>query len=129
MSALAERGGVLGITAFAPFCEKAPGIRPTIDDYIDHIAYAVDKMGIDHVGIGSDFFEGESIVRFEKFFRRRYPEVVGHYTIDTVYATGFEVVDDFKALAAALSHRGFAADETAKLLGGNFLRVFREVWG
>jgi membrane dipeptidase len=129
LKALAERGGVIGITAYAPFCEKPGKGRPTLDDMIDHIAYVADKFGVDHVGIGSDFFEGESWVRFERFFRRRYPSIVGHYNIDTVYADGFGIVDNFAVMPAALRRRGFSEDDTAKVLGGNFLRVFEGVWG
>jgi membrane dipeptidase len=129
LKALAERGGVIGITAYAPFCEKPGKGRPTLDDMIDHIAYVADKFGVDHVGIGSDLFEGESWVRFERFFRRRYPSIVGQYNIDTVYADGFGVVDDFAAMPAALSRRGFSEEDTAKILGVNFLRVFEGVWG
>jgi membrane dipeptidase len=80
------------------------------------------------VGIGSDFFEGESPIRFERYFRRRYPAIVGHYTIDTVYAEGFERVDDFAVLPAALRERGFADDDVRKILGGNFMRVFEQSW-
>jgi len=128
LDALARRGGVIGITAYAPFCEKTPGRRPALDDMIDHIAYVADRCGIDHVGLGSDFFEGESWVRFERFFRRRYPAIVGDYTIDTVYVEGFSRADDYPALLAALRRRGFAEADVAKVLGGNFLRVFTEVW-
>lgn len=129
LGALAARGGVIGITAYAPFNEKRRGERPGIDDMIDHIAYVAEKFGIDHVGIGSDMFEGESFVRFERFFRRRYPSIVGGYDMDTVYAKGFGVVDDFAAMPDALRRRGFAEDDVAKVLGGNFLRVFGQVWG
>ena len=80
------------------------------------------------MGIGSDFFEGESPIRFERYFRRRYPAIVGHYTIDTVYAQGFERVDDFAVLPAALRKRGFSDDDTRKILGGNFRRVFDQCW-
>lgn len=128
LKALAERGGVIGITAYAPFCEKTKGERPTIDDMIDHIAYVAENFGIEHVGIGSDMFEGESYVRFERFFRRRYPEIVGGYEMDTVYAQGFGVVDDFPSMPVALKRRGFADDEIVKVMGGNFLRVFEQVW-
>jgi membrane dipeptidase len=128
LDALARRGGVIGITAYAPFCEKTPGRRPALDDMIDHIAYVADRCGIDHVGLGSDFFEGESWVRFERFFRRRYPAIVGDYTIDTVYVEGFSRADDYPALLAALRRRGFTEADVAKVLGGNFLRVFTEVW-
>ena len=72
LRALAECGGVIGITAYGPLCETKPGVRPTLDDMIDHIAYVADLAGVDHVGIGSDFFESESAVRFHAFFRVRY---------------------------------------------------------
>lgn len=128
LRSLAAQGGVIGITAYAPFCETRPGTRPTVDDFVSHIAYVADLVGIDHVGIGSDFFEGESPIRFERFFRRRYPAIVGHYTLDTVYAEGFEALEDFAALPAILRRRGFNDLEIHKILGGNFLRVFEQVW-
>jgi membrane dipeptidase len=127
--ATAAAGGVIGVTAYAPFCEVRPGVRPDIDAYIDHIAYIADLVGIGHVGIGSDFFDGESLIRFEGHFRRRNPEVVRDYTIDTVYAEGLGTVDDFPRLIAALHRRGFSPPEVAQVSGGNFLRVFDAVWG
>jgi len=128
LRALAAKGGVAGITAYAPFCETKRGTRPTIDDFISHVAYVADLVGIDHVGIGSDFFEGESPIRFERYFRRRYPAIIGHYTIDTVYAQGFERVDDFAMLPGALRKRGFGDDDVRKILGANFRRVFEQCW-
>src|SRR5581483_10202152 len=68
LRALGEGGGVVGITAYSPFCETKPGVRPTLDDLVDHVAYVADRIGIDHVGIGSDFFETESEVRFARDF-------------------------------------------------------------
>ena len=80
------------------------------------------------MGIGSDFFEGEAEVRFEKFFRVRYPDVIRHYTLDTVYTEGFSRVTDWPCITPALVKKGFSEDEVKKILGGNFLRVFRQVW-
>ena len=128
LRALAENGGVIGITAYSPFCETTPGVRPKLDDYIDHIAYVADLVGVDHVGIGSDFFEAESLIRFERFFRTRYPELIRNYTLDTVYVDGFSRVDHLPKLTAGLLRRGFNAAEIHKILGGNFLRVFDKVW-
>lgn len=128
LRALAAKGGVVGITAYAPFCETRRGLRPTIDDFVSHIAYVADLVGVDHVGIGSDFFEGESPIRFERYFRRRYPAIVGHYTIDSVYAQGFERVDDFAVLPAALRSRGFGEEDVRKIVGANFMRVFVHCW-
>ncbi|MBM3542110.1 MAG: hypothetical protein FJX51_08685, partial [Alphaproteobacteria bacterium] len=128
LRALAENGGVIGITAYSPFCETTPGVRPKLDDYIDHVAYVADLVGVDHVGIGSDFFEAESLIRFERFFRTRYPELIRNYTLDTVYVDGFSRVDHLPKLTAGLLRRGFNAGEIHKILGGNFLRVFDKVW-
>ncbi len=126
LKALAARGGVIGITAYGPFCELRPGVRPAIDDVVTHIAYVAEHVGVDHVAIGSDFFEGESPVRFERFFRVRYPDVVKGYSLDTVYAHGFAGVADFPSMTEALVSKGFSDDEVLKILGGNFLRVFRQ---
>jgi membrane dipeptidase len=125
---LAGGRGAVGITAYSPFCEAKPGVRPTIKEVVDHIAYVADLVGVDHVGVGSDFFEGESLVRFEHLFRVRYPDVIRHYTIDTVYTEGFDGVACWPRLTEALVARGFSDDEILKILGGNFLRVFEEVW-
>jgi membrane dipeptidase len=128
LQALATRDGVIGITAYGPLCETKPGVRPNLDDMIDHIAYVADLVGIDHVGIGSDFFEAESPVRFEHFFRIRYPEVFGRYTLADVYFEEFNRVDHLPMLAEALLARGFSTGDVAKVLGANFLRVFDKVW-
>ena len=125
---LGECGGVIGITAYGPLCETKPGVRPTLDDMIDHIAYVADLIGVDHVGIGSDFFESESPVRFHAFFEVRYPEVFSAYDLSNVYFDDFKRVEHFPLLTSALLARGFSADDTRKILGGNFLRVFDRVW-
>ena len=128
LRALAGCGGVIGITAYGPLCETTPGVRPSLGDMVDHIAYVADLIGVDHVGIGSDFFESESAVRFHAFFRVRYPEVFGDYRLDNVYFDDFNRVDHFPRLTAALIERGFSPEDSTKILGGNFLRVFERVW-
>ena len=128
LKSVAGKHGVVGITAYSPFCEAKPGVRPTIKEVVDHIAYVAELVGVEHVGVGSDFFEGESLVRFEHLFRVRYPDVIRHYTLETVYTEGFDGVACFPRLTEALVARGFSDDEVLKILGGNFLRVFGEVW-
>ncbi|MGH6953873.1 MAG: dipeptidase [Alphaproteobacteria bacterium] len=128
LKTLAAHGGVIGITAYAPFCETKPGARPRLDDFIDHVAHVANLVGIDHVGIGSDFFEAESAVRFERFLRARYPEAVRGYSLDTVYVDGFSRIDHLPRLAPRMLARGFSAADVQKVLGANFLRVFDRVW-
>jgi membrane dipeptidase len=83
-------------------------MRPTastLADVVAHIRHAVKIAGIDHVGIGSDF-DG----------------------ISTVPA-GLEDVSRMPALVAALFAEGYTEAEIAKIMGGNHLRVLREVTG
>ena len=50
------------------------------------------------------------------------------YTEVQLYPDGLETPDDMPNVALALMQRGYGADDTAKVLGGNWLRLFREVW-
>jgi membrane dipeptidase len=74
----------------------------TVDDLVSAISYAVKRIGIDHVGISSDFNHGGGIIGWK---------------------------DESEALnvTTELLRRGYTEDEIVKLWGANFLRAFREV--
>jgi membrane dipeptidase len=127
LKALAKRGGVIGVTAYAPFCQPASGGQPDVGDVVDHIAYIADLVGIDHVGIGSDHFEMESEVRYAAF-ATHFPASQRGFTRETVYARDMERVDHFPRLTEALLARDFSEEDIGKVLGGNHLRLFGEVW-
>ena len=74
----------------------------SVDRLIDHIDYIVGRVGIDHVGIGSDFNHGGGVA-------------------------GFVDASEAFNLTVALVKRGYSADQIKKIWGGNFLRVFQEV--
>jgi len=76
--------------------------RGTLEQLCDHIDYIVKRIGIDHVGIGSDFYGGPA------------PE-------------GLEDVSRFPHLLAALIRRGYGDTAIAKIASRNFVRVFRAV--
>ncbi len=76
----------------------------TVADYIDHIDYAVDLVGVDHVGISSDFDGGGG--------------VVGWMDSSETFNVTLELV-----------RRGYSEEEIRKLWGGNLLRVMRDVEG
>ena len=84
---------------------KRVTVVATLEEVADHIDHAVKIAGIDHVGIGSDF-DG----------------IAGT-------ANGLEDVSKMPALIAILLKRGYAENDLKKILGGNFLRVVREVTG
>ena len=81
---------------------NGPQPRATIPELCNHIEYMVQKTGVDHIAIGSDFFGGTT------------PE-------------GLEDVSKFPNLIAALVDRGWADAAIAKIASGNFIRLFRSV--
>ena len=80
---------------------EAAAIRPPLSLLIDHIDYIVKLVGADYVGLGSDF-DG----------------------IDSA-PLGLEGVQDFPKITEALLKRGYSKKDIEKILGGNFLRVFK----
>ena len=90
---------------FRDFAPSKKKVRATLEDVAAHIDHAVKAAGIDHVGIGSDFDGIQGAPR------------------------GLEDVSHMPALTAALLKRGYAAADIRKIMGGNFLRVYREVVG
>jgi len=99
IKALADAGGVMGI-AFAPMFIDAE--NPTVDRLVDHICYVADLVGIDYVGIGSDF------------------DGLGDMT---------PVVPDVAQLVqitrSMLAH-GLSEEDIQKVWGGNFLRLLQQ---
>lgn len=125
--ALAQQGGVLGITFYAPFCQTKEGKQPSVVDVVDHIAYVADLVGVDHVGIGSDHFEAESEVRYAAF-GAQFADTQRGFTRENVYADGIERVEQLPNLTAELVRRGFSDEDVRKILGGNHMRLFKSVW-
>ena len=78
-------------------------ITPNINDVIKHISYIVNLVGIDYVGLGSDF-DGVEIM-----------------------PTGLEDVTKLPFLTKKLIEHGYTIREVRKILGGNFKRIFKEV--
>lgn len=99
MRALAASGGVMQITFYKGFLVKNG--KADITDAIRHIEHAIDIMGIDHVGIGSDF-DGDGGVR------------------------GLADASELINLTRALLRRHYSEQDIAKLWGGNWLRIMAQ---
>ena len=74
-----------------------------VEKLVDHIDYIVKKVGSDYVGLGSDFDGIET------------PPI------------GLEDASKMSNITRELVHRGYEEEDIKKILGGNHLRVFREV--
>lgn len=95
----------LAAARYSVFETPDPTPRPPLEKLIDHIDHAVKIAGVDHVGIGSDF-DGVSSVPL-----------------------GVDDVSKLPVVTEALLRQGYSERDVRKILGGNFLRVLREVTG
>ena len=126
---MASKGGIVGVTAIAPFLKK--GNASTVEDYVEAISYTVDLVGIDHVGVGTDFTQDQP----EEFWRyigsqqgTKFPSTFTDVTTPSNYPINFETPDKFPVLIDTMENKGFSSEEIAKILGLNWIRVFQEVW-
>jgi membrane dipeptidase len=120
LRALAARGGVIGIMLH-PLAVDAE--QPTLDRVVDHIDHAVDVMGIEHVGLGSDFTQ--QLVRALNWVEPPDALVPAGMRTDAAIE-GLAGPDDFPNLTEALTRRGYEGERLDAVLGENFLRVFRQ---
>jgi membrane dipeptidase len=108
----AEVDSLIGIKTQPQFAEmfvaelhkdEVSGFRPSLSVLLDHLDYIVKLIGVDHVGMGSDF--------------------------DGIEAGPKELngVEDYPLVTKALLERGYSKKDIKKILGGNFIRVFESV--
>jgi membrane dipeptidase len=105
LDALRDVGGLIQITAVPSFLREADAdgkTRASLEDYADHVDHAVRRIGIDHVGLSSDFDGGGGVI-------------------------GWRDASTTGGVTAALMRRGYGAREIGLLWSGNFLRVWRAV--
>lgn len=105
IQAAARGGGVLGITAVRHFVRAKDPV--TIEDVLDHFDHAVKLVGVEHVGIGSDF------------------DLDPHPTYDI---PGLNHLNRVYELTEGLLRRGYADRDVSLILGGNFERALRQIW-
>lgn len=133
---LAEKGGVIGLTPWGPLCyRKDYGQQPTLNDYLDHVEYVINLVGIDHVGFGGDNTLDDNEDRGGTAVQSAlYPEVVADYderigTHPSVrHAKDFKGPKEIHNVIGGLKNRGYSPHEINKFLGGNFSRVIQQVW-
>ena len=102
IKAIAAKGGVVQVCLYNWCLSKQP--NPTILDAVAHINHIVRLVGIDHVGIGTDF-DGD----------------------DTEKLTGCRAANEVINLTVELLRQGYTAEELHKLWGDNLLRVLNSV--
>lgn len=123
---LARSGGVVGLAAFPPFV-SARQPRPTLNDLLEHADHIARLVGTDHLGFGLDFidFAPEAFLPYHAAIGKSIGLDLGHGEV--LYPA--EIADStmLPNLTRALLARGYSKEDVAKILGGNFLRVLRQV--
>lgn len=126
LRAVADGGGVVGVTMFPPFLPR--GVDSTVDDYVAAIDYVVRLVGEDAVAIGTDFTQGHGADFFEWITRDK-----GHARKLTEFGAianprGLRTIGEFPNLTAAMNRAGWSGARVRKVMGANWLRLLAEVW-
>ena len=130
--AIAAKGGMIGIAGKSGFL-RPDGLQAgsTLDDYVDHVSYVCDLVGVDHVGIGTDVSDDRRYTReFLKGFHDAYPEVAiigDSLDASLMHPAGLKSPRDLANITEALLRRGFSEADTRKVIGGNVQRVVNAV--
>jgi len=126
IKAVAAHRGMVGINGFPAFVKRGP--QPSIADYVEHIDYVAQLVGIDHVGLSLDYYlemtmaEYEAAIRSGRWRSDEYPPP------PHTYPKGIEDASGFLNITRELVRRGYKDEDVLKVLGGNWMRVFGEVW-
>jgi membrane dipeptidase len=117
---IAATGGVIGMNVLPTFVDDTD---PTLDRVVDHLEHIAEVAGIDHVGLGPDFlreYMDAIYPQYEQFFR------FGGVDLKTV-VPGLARERDLPNLTERLVARGWSEADIRKVLGENWVRVFRAI--
>jgi membrane dipeptidase len=131
LAACAERGGMVGISLFAPGLRA--GNDATVEDYIDAMAHVIALVGEDGVGLGCDFSLDHPRPGPYQLYASRdkgYARELTEYANAKISKPlGIRRIHKMPNITAAMLRRGWSEATILKLLGGNWLRVLERVWG
>ena len=124
---IADSGGFIGVTMFPPFLKN--GANSTIDDYVEAIDYVVNLVGEDCIGFGTDFTQGHD----DSFFQWiTHDKGSGRKLVEFGEISnplGLQTLGEYPNLTEALLRGGWSENKVRKIMGENWLRLLREVWG
>lgn len=141
--AVANLGGVICLSANPELNWNGKDL-PTIDKFVDAIAYIKDIAGIDAVGIGTGLYtqpggqeRHAALTILEGLSGKKYPAEYGSpylamydagWGIESTSMMGLNSVANLPNLTQHMLDRGFTSEEIKKVLGANMLRVFSDTW-
>lgn len=116
---IGKRGGVIGVNAVLVSPNAADS---HMDRYVDHIDYITEMIGIDGVGIGFDFFE-----MIHKSMSPQDQAKLAAALTSVHFVPNLTTHAHAQNVTAKLRDRGFSAEDIAKVLYGNWMRIFKQM--
>ncbi len=128
LKALGKSGGMLGFSLYPLHLKGGSGC--TLDDLTAMIARTAEVMGVDHIGLGSDFCQDQpdSIIEWMRNGRWTKGGTVTPGLGKPVFPpllSWFQSNRDWDGIEAALLRRGFSVEDAGKIMGGNWYDYFR----
>lgn len=132
IDALAATDGLIGVGAWCSLVSTDPA-KVTLEQFLKHIDYLVERIGSERVGLGIDLAEGLPVTSRPMSAEAKLRVLIGTYELgkhppDHRYPPELDAVRKRPQLGGYLSQHGYVEDEIRSILGGSFLRVFRRVW-
>ncbi|ADU50797.1 peptidase M19 renal dipeptidase [Thermaerobacter marianensis DSM 12885] len=132
IKACAERGGVIGIEAAPHTTLTRNHPEHSIESVMEHFEYCVELVGIDHVTFGPDLLFGDHVALHKAFAAHLSigeSRAKGEDFPHVPYVRGMEnIAEAWPNIVRWLVKHNYSDDEIKKVIGGNTLRVLREVW-
>jgi microsomal dipeptidase-like Zn-dependent dipeptidase len=130
--ALAKRGGVIGLTPNRNMTRN--GAATTLEEFGDMVAWTIDRIGVDSVGIGTDYCPGHprsvrTWWRYARWSRENAPAEQMKVAPHEGWSEWMTNPSGLHNIVAELRRRRFGENDIEKMVGGNFLRIFRANFG
>jgi membrane dipeptidase len=131
MKALARQRGVIGLSPNRNMTKR--GAATTLEEFGDMVAWAVDRIGVDAVGIGSDYCPGHtgavrSWWRYARWSRETAPAEQMTMAPHEGWSDWVRTPAGLSNIIAELARRGFTPAEIEKVMSGNWMRLFAETF-
>jgi membrane dipeptidase len=128
LKALAAKGGVAGVHTGVNVLSDAK--YQSVEHMIDHIDYIVNLVGVDHVAVGSDNYFGDKNANHAHSIKQHAADGLQSYlNFNCDYMDYIENPSEWKNITRALVKRGYSQPDIIKLIGGNCIRLVKEVIG
>ncbi|WP_395474721.1 membrane dipeptidase [Saccharopolyspora spinosa] len=127
---LASAGGVVGLSPYVRMLKN--GVKTTEQEFVDMISWTVERFGVEHVALGTDFYTGYDVeaVKWWRMGRwgRESPVPIDESAPVVEWPTWFQSPAAFPTLVSTMMRSGFTAADLDLVLGGNWLRLFEQTF-